>query len=49
MCERKCGKPMPSDNGVVAEARLRIGLKMSAVQELFEDYKEKVENAIRDR
>ena len=40
---------MPSDNGVVAEARLLIGLEMSTVQESFEDYKETVENEIRDR
>ena len=49
LCERKVGKPMPSDNGVVAEARLKIGVDMPTVAPLFEEYKERVDNVIRDR
>ena len=49
LCERKVGKPMPADNNVVAEARLLIGLDMVLVQDIFEEYKETVDNAIRDR
>ena len=49
LCERKVGKPMPAENDVVAEARLLIGLRMVPVQDIFEDYKEKVDNAVRDR
>eukprot|EP01046_Picozoa_sp_COSAG06_P056066 COSAG06_NODE_10494_length_1671_cov_1.410941_4_plen_41_part_00 len=40
---------MPSDNGVVAEARLKIGVDMPTVASLFEEYKERVDNVIRDR
>eukprot|EP01043_Picozoa_sp_COSAG02_P025789 COSAG02_NODE_1462_length_12490_cov_71.373820_7_plen_41_part_00 len=40
---------MPADNNVVAEARLLIGLDMVLVQDIFEEYKETVDNAIRDR
>jgi hypothetical protein len=40
---------MPADNKVVAEVRLLIGLHMVLVQDIFEDYKETVDNAIRDR
>jgi hypothetical protein len=40
---------MPSDNGVVAEARLKIGVDMPTVAPLFEEYKERVDNVIRDR
>lgn len=40
---------MPAENDVVGEARLLIGLRMVPVQDIFEDYKEKVDNAVRDR
>jgi hypothetical protein len=40
---------MPAENGVVAEARLQIGLEMPLVEKLFQDYKEKIDNEVRDR